>query len=143
MRKLQAKTRVNTYLTQRASISTRHIDWPTLSLEFAAKAIRKSGHPSKFTLSKLIYGKYDDSQYKDAKEKCPMCNDGQDDRNHLLSCRMTQHLWDIARLEHEVNPVEQVLCQLTSIPLETRRNIRNVINRTIQTDSLTRLGIFN
>ena len=54
MRKLQTKTRVHTYLNHRARTSTRQIDWPSLSLEFAAKIIRKSGKQSKFTLCKLI-----------------------------------------------------------------------------------------
>ncbi len=100
MRKLQKRNRVTDYLTHRTATSTRHIDWTALSLSFSANAIRKACQASKFKLCKMLYGKYDDSQYKEEKEICPMCREGPDTREHLIHCCMTQHLWDIAAREH-------------------------------------------
>jgi hypothetical protein len=143
MRKLQTRTRVSTYLSQRATISTRFIDWPKLSLEFAAKVIRKFGKPSKFTLCKLLYGKYDDSQYKDVKELCPMCMTGHDDREHLLRCHLTQHLWDIADTEKPFLPTEPNLYAQMNISSDVLSTIRHTIATTIRYDMNTRIGIFN
>jgi hypothetical protein len=96
MKKLQKRNQVNDYLIHRTDTSTRRIDWKALSLSFSTNAIRKSGMTSKFKLCKMLYGKYDDSQYKEEKEVCPMCQEGADTREHLIHCRMTQHLWDVA-----------------------------------------------
>jgi hypothetical protein len=124
-------------------VSTRHIDWISLSLTFAAHVIRKSSKFSKFTLCKLLYGKYDDSQYKSDKAVCPICREGVDDREHLLHCSKTQHLWDIADAENTFTPAEQRLYQRMHISSEHLLSIRRTISDTIRLDAFTRIGVFN
>jgi hypothetical protein len=91
----------------------------------------------------MIYGKYDDSQYKEKKEVCPMCHEGIDDRDHLLHCRLTQHLWDIPTLEYSITPAEQLLYEQNNISSEQLTMIRRVVSDTISIDAFTRIGIFN
>jgi hypothetical protein len=143
LKKLHRTDRVNAYLTNRTAISTRHIDWTALSLTFSANAIHKSGKISKIMLSKMLYGKYDDSQYKTEKDVCPICREGTDNRDHLIYCRMTQHLWDIAIVENAFTPADQQLYERMHISSDQLRNIRRTIATTIRLDAFTRIGIFN
>ena len=91
----------------------------------------------------MLYGKYDDSQYKEEREVCPMCREGADTREHLIHCRMTQHLWDIATVDNTFTPAEQQLYQRMHISPTHLQEIKRTISDTISLDAFTRIGVFN
>ena len=117
---LRAGCLLRGYLDKRTKTSASHrgLIWTDLTVALSAKILKKCRPcPSKVTIMKIIYDKYDDDRYKkDEKRKfCPLCCiDGEEDlTDHLFRCSSieAQRVVNLTKQKFELTPLSAIASQ--------------------------------
>ena len=149
MRKLHKQKICENYLRLRETNSQeqRQIPWTQLSIPIAVQAIESDRRISKPRLIKTLYEKYDDDLYKtdDNIQYCPLCQVEKNTTEHLYSCSHQDvvAMVNIANMMQQRTPVPEELGKCDSISAIEATRLKDTIIRTINTDSRTRIGLFN
>ena len=149
MRELHKQSIGKDYLVHREKTSEhyRQIPWTQLSIPIAVQAVEYDRRITKPRLVKTLYGKYDDDLYKTEERisLCPLCQVERDTTEHLYSCSHLDAIAmvNVANISQQRIPIPPEIYECDGISAATATQLKDTIIRIVNTDSQTRIGMFN